>query len=233
MKAIVGVMPLWDEEKEDIRMLPAYMDGISQAGGLPILFPFTEDKQEVEQLADLCDGFLFTGGPDISPEYFHEPPLEELISVCPKRDALESLVLQTALERDKPVLGICRGIQVINVCLGGSLYQDIPTQYPTETVHRQPPPFDKPIHDVIIEEGSPLQRCFGVDRVAVNSHHHQAIKSLAPALKAMAYSPDGLIEAVYMPQKRFLWAVQWHPERLYRTDIHSRELFQAFTDSMY
>ena len=232
MKPVVGVMPLWDEEKEDIRMLPGYMDGVSQAGGLPVIFPFTEDNQEAEQLVSMCGGILFTGGPDISPEYYHEAPLEGLVSVCPKRDMLECMVFQAALEQDKPILGICRGIQVINVCLGGTLYQDIPTQHPSETVHRQPAPFDKTIHDVVIAEDSPLYRLFGVDKLPVNSHHHQAVNRLAPALKAMAFSPDGLIEAACMPEKKFLWAVQWHPERLLRTDRYSGMLFQAFIASM-
>jgi putative glutamine amidotransferase len=232
MKPIVGVMPLWDDEKNNIWMRPGYMNGISQAGGLPIVFPFSDDEQELEQLAKLCDGFLFTGGPDISPKLYHEDPVEGLVTVCPKRDILESIVFRMALEQDKPVLGICRGIQVINVFLGGTLYQDIPMQHPSETEHHQAPPYDKPVHDVRIAEGSPLHQCFGVDRLPVNSHHHQAIQKLAPRLQAMAFSPDGLIEAAYMPEKKFIWAVQWHPEHLYRTDIHSRELFQAFVYSM-
>lgn len=231
-KPIVGVMPLWDDEQEAIRMRPGYMDGISQAGGLPIIFPFTENEQDVEQLAEVCDGFLFTGGPDITPELYHENTMEGLVTVCPKRDILESIVFRTAFEQDKPILGICRGIQAINVFLGGSLYQDIPMQYPSETEHHQVPPYDQPVHDVTISEGTPLYECFGVDRLPVNSHHHQAIKRLAPGLKAMAFSPDGLIEAAYMPEKRFLWAVQWHPELLFRTETHNRELFQAFVDSM-
>ena len=232
MKPVVGVLPLWDEEKENIRMLPAYMDGISLAGGLPILFPFTEDREEVKQLVGLCDGLLLPGGPDVAPELYREASLGECVSVCPKRDTLEFMALETALALDRPVLGICRGIQVINVCLGGSLYQDLPTQHPSETVHRQPPPFDRPVHDVSIVRDTPLYSCFGADRVPVNSHHHQAIRTPASALKPMAFSPDGLIEAVFMPEKKFLWAVQWHPERLLKTDPHSRELFRAFINSM-
>ena len=232
MKPIVGVMPLWDDEKGNIRMLPEYMVSISRAGGLPVIFPFTEDEQEVQQLTDMCDGLLFTGGPDISPDYYHETPMEKLVSVCPKRDILECLAFRAAFERDKPVLGICRGIQLINVCLGGSLYQDIPVQHPSDVVHQQLPPYDRPVHNVNIAESSPLHRCFGVDSLPVNSHHHQAISNLAPALKAMAFSPDGLIEAVYMPEKTFLWAVQWHPERTYSADPHSRALFRAFIASM-
>ena len=232
MKPIVGVMPLWDDEKDSIWMLPGYPDGLNQAGGLPIIFPFTADEQELEQLVNRCDGFLFTGGHDVSPALYHETPMEGLVDSCPKRDAMESIVLRMALERDLPVLGICRGIQFVNAFLGGSLYQDIPTQFPSETEHHQAPPYDNPSHIVTVEKGSPLQHYLGADSLPVNSCHHQAIKELAPALKAMAFSPDGLVEAAYMPGKKFLWAVQWHPEFSYRTDAHSRAIFQAFVEAM-
>ena len=232
MRPIIGVMPLWDEEKDSIWMLPGYMDGIRQAGGLPFIFPFTEDEQDLERLVNMCDGILLTGGPDVSPELYHEVPLERLVVTCPKRDVMESIVLRKAMEKDKPVLGICRGIQLINVVLGGTLYQDIPTQHPSGTTHRQPPPSDQPVHEVAVKAGSPLHRCLSVDTLPVNSCHHQAIKNLAPGLDVMAVSPDGLIEAVCMPGKRFLWAVQWHPEFSYKTDAYSRMIFSAFVESM-
>lgn len=232
MKPIIGVMPLWDDEKDSIWMLPGYLDGINQAGGLPIMFPFTADEQELEQLVSMCDGFLFTGGHDVSPALYHEDPMEGLVVSCAKRDAMESIVLRKALERDKPVLGICRGIQFINAFLGGSLYQDIPTQHPSGTEHHQTPPYDKPVHDVDVVEDSPLYHCLGVNRLPVNSCHHQAVKQLASPLQTMAVSPDGLVEAVYMPGKGFLWAVQWHPEFSYRTDAHSNAIFRAFIESM-
>ena len=232
MKPIVGVMPLWDDKKDSIWMLPGYLDGLMQAGGLPIMFPFTEDAQELEQLVNMCDGFLFTGGHDVSPELYHEAPLEGLVDVCPKRDVMEGIVLRMALERDKPVLGICRGIQFINAFLGGTLYQDLPTQHPSGTEHHQPQPYDRPIHDVGIIAGSPLHRCLGLEQLPVNSCHHQAVRRLAPSLEAMAYAPDGLVEAAYMPGKRFLWAVQWHPEFSYQTDAHSRAIFRAFAEAM-
>ena len=145
---------------------------------------------------------------------------------------MEGIVLKMALERDKPVLGICRGIQFINAFLGGTLYQDLPTQHPSQTNHRQPAPYDRPVHDVTVAGKSPLHDCLACDRLAVNSCHHQAVRTLAPALQAMAFSPDGLVEAAYMPGKRFVWAVQWHPEFSFRTDAASRKIFRAFTESM-
>ncbi len=232
MKPIVGVMPLWDEYKDSIWMLPGYFDGISQAGGIPLMFPFSDDEQELDQLMGLCDGILLTGGHDVSPELYGETPMEGLVVTCPKRDSMESAVLRKAVERDMPVLGICRGLQFINVFFGGSLYQDIPTQLPSETEHHQAAPYDRPSHEVTVVEGSPLHRCLGRDSLYVNSCHHQGIKELAPGLETMAFAPDGLAEAVCMPGKRFLWAVQWHPEFSYRTDENSRAVFRDFVDSM-
>ena len=232
MRPIVGVMPLWAEERDSVWMLPGYLDGIRQAGGLPVVFPFTSDEQGLEQLVNMCDGFLLTGGQDVCPELYHEVPLEGLVITCPKRDIMEGIVLRKAIEKDKPVLGICRGIQFINVFLGGTLYQDIPTQHPSEIKHRQAPPYDQPIHEVTVERGSPLHECLDVDRLPVNSCHHQAVRKLAPALEATAFSLDGLIEAAYMPGKKFVWAVQWHPEFAYKTDKYSRKILRAFIEAM-
>jgi putative glutamine amidotransferase len=232
MKPIVGVMPLWDEEKDSIWMLPGYMDGISQAGGIPVIFPFSTDEQELKQLIGMCDGFLFTGGQDVTPEVYHEDPLEDLIDCCIKRDLMETIVLKEAIADDKPVLGICRGIQFINAALGGKLYQDIPTQHPSEINHHQNPPYAVPVHNVSIAAGSPLHKCLGVDQLPVNSYHHQAVKIAAPELVVMAEAADGIVEAVYKPDNRFLWAVQWHPEFSYQTDINSMKIFKAFVDAM-
>lgn len=231
-KPVVGIMPLWDDEKDSLWMLPGYLDGISQAGGLPFIFPFSEDEEELKQLMRLCDGFVLTGGHDVSPDFYHEDPLPGLVSCCRKRDVMEKIVLRTAIENDQPVLGICRGIQLINVCLGGTLYQDIPSQRPSDVNHHQPAPYDRPIHEVLLDPSSPLYDCLKVSRLPVNSCHHQAVKKLAEGLVPMAAAPDGLVEALYRPGSRFLWAVQWHPEFSYQTDAFSRKIFSAFVDSM-
>lgn len=231
MKPVVGVMPLWDEEKDSLWMLPGYLDGLRQAGGLPIIFPLSDDAAELTQLAGLCGGFLFTGGQDVSPDVYHERP-HDLTESCPMRDAMERRILEYALAGDKPILGICRGIQFINAALGGSLYQDLPAQRPSATVHRQPPPYERPIHDVELIQGAPLAECLGVSRLGVNSLHHQAVKDLAPGLMPMAVAPDGVIEALYRPDSRFLWAVQWHPEFSFRADEAGRKIFRAFIAAM-
>ena len=225
-------MPLWDKEKDSLWMLPGYLDGISQAGGIPIVFPFTTDEQELRQLMRMCDGFLFTGGHDVSPMVYNEEPLEDLIDCCEKRDRMETIVLKEAISDDKPVLGICRGIQFINAVLGGKLYQDLPTQHPSEVNHHQTLPYDVPIHDVMIEKDSPLYHCLKTGTLPVNSYHHQAIKTLADNLQVMAKAPDGIIEAVYMSGHRFLWALQWHPEFSWKTDPNSMKIFKAFIEAM-
>ena len=231
MKPIIGVMPLWDDEKESLWMLPGYLDGITDAGGIPVIFPFTSDEQELDRLFGLCSGFLFTGGHDVSPEIYGEKPLTGLVAACRKRDEMETLVLRKAMEADKPVLGICRGIQFINAVLGGTLWQDLPSQYASAVNHHQSPPYDLPVHNVEILPGTPLYSCLGTDILPVNSYHHQAVCRLAPGLSAMAVSPDGLTEALYKPDQRFLWAVQWHPEFSWRSDENSRKIFRAFTEA--
>lgn len=232
MKPTVGVLPLWDEGKDSIWMLPGYMDGILSAGAVPVILPFSTEEGVLDRIANLCDGFLFTGGQDVSPLLYGEKPLEEIIDICEKRDKLEIEVFKRAFAADKPILGICRGIQLINVAMGGTLYQDLPSQHPSDVVHRQNPPYDIPSHTVEISESSPLFLCLGKNSADVNSSHHQAIQKLAFGLESMAFSPDGIIEAVYCPKKTFLWAVQWHPERLFKKDENSQKIFNAFVNSM-
>ena len=231
-KPIVGVMPLWDDEKDSIWMLPGYMDGISQAGAIPVIFPFSADEAELAQLMEFCDGFLFTGGHDVSPRLYHEEPLEGLIAACEKRDQMETVVLKAAMEDNKPILGICRGIQFINAALGGTLYQDLPLQHPSEINHHGHAPYARRVHDVEVAKDSPLYARLRTETLPVNSYHHQGLKDLAKGLEVMAAAPDGIVEAVCKPDQRFLWAVQWHPEFSYRTDENSREIFRAFAEAM-
>ncbi len=229
---VVGVMPLWDEEKKSMWMLPGYFEGIKAAGALPVMLPLSKDVQEMDELFELCDGFLFTGGQDVSPIIYNDTPLEGLIDTCIERDVMEKYILDKAIAADKPVLGICRGIQVINASLGGTLYQDLRLQHPSTVEHHQQPPYDVPSHEVTVIEDSPLYDLIGSVTLSVNSYHHQAVKMIAPTLQAMAFSTDGLIEALYMPDKKFIWAVQWHPEFSYMTDANSMKIFQAFVSAL-
>ena len=228
MKRVIGLIPLVDDGRDSLWMLPGYMDGVTAAGGLPVMLPLTDDEGALMQLCGLCDGFLLTGGHDVSPEFYGQQRLPECGATCPRRDRMEAAVLRLAMERDKPVLGICRGIQFVNAALGGTLWQDLPTQHPSDVVHQQKPPYDVPAHDVDILPDTPLAGLLGAGCLSVNSYHHQAVRDLAGPLRPMALAPDGLVEAVWYPGHRFLWAVQWHPEFAWKSDAAALKIFEAF-----
>ena len=228
MKPLIGVVPLVDETKESLWMLPKYMDGVTEAGGIPIILPLTSDGSVISQLLDEVQGILLTGGHDVDPRIYGEEPIPKCGAACVERDSMEKELLDQALERDMPVLGICRGIQFMNAYLGGTLYQDLPTQFDSNVEHHMNPPYDVPVHSVSVLEDSALHRLLNKDKLAVNSYHHQAIKDKADRLKVMAVSEDGLIEAVEMPDKKFVWAVQWHPEFNYLKEESSRKIFEEF-----
>ena len=232
MKPLIGVTPQLDEKREYLRMSPDYFGAIEVAGGIPVMLPLLVDAESARKCAAICDGFLFTGGPDIEPERYGQTPVNQSVITCPPRDVMEMTMLEEAEKSGKPILGICRGLQVINVFHGGTLYQDLPTQHPSETCHAQKPPFEVPAHNVILSEGSPLKKLVEKEKIAVTSRHHQAILKLGDGLEVMARSEDGLIEAVCQPDYGFLWAVQWHPEASYKTDDASSALFRAFINAV-
>ena len=217
-RPLIAVMPLYDSEKESYWMLPGYMKGIEAVGGIPVMLPLIADYGELDILAEQFDGFLFTGGQDVSPELYGAEKSSLCGEICSDRDTMEKYMLEKLIELDKPVLGICRGIQIINAVLGGTLYQDIPTEFPSETEHHMSPPYDRPVHSVQIYSDTPLSELLQTDSISVNSYHHQAVKDISEKLNAMAVSKDGLIEAVYIRDVYFAWAVQWHPELSYKND---------------
>ena len=228
---LIGIVPLVDAARESYWMLPGYMRGVEQAGGVPVMLPLTDDAAVLQKLADSCDGLLLTGGQDVSPALYGAEPTPQCGKTCPERDRMEAPLLDRMLAQDKPVLGICRGIQFLNVHLGGTLYQDLPTEHPSGVNHHQQHPYDAPVHAVTLTPGSPLQQLLGQQTLAVNSLHHQAIRALAPGLAAMAVSEDGLVEAACLPGKKFVWAVQWHPEFSFAVNENSRKIFRQFVTS--
>jgi putative glutamine amidotransferase len=230
-RPVIGVTPLWDEKEEMLGMRPGYWEGIMRAGGLPFILPLTNDEETLDRLAGVCAGFLFSGGQDVGPGLYGADVSPFCGPVCQERDAMEKALFSIAvLKQNKPAFGICRGIQLFNTLLGGTLYQDLPAQLPESPLtHQQEPPYDKPVHRVHIEPGSPLHEILGLDSLAVNSCHHQGIAELSPRLIPMAWAEDGLVEAVYMKDKPFVRAVQWHPEKAL-ADENSGKLFDAFVD---
>ncbi len=231
MKPVIGLIPLVDEERESFWMLPGYMQGVEEAGGLAVMLPLLTDEADLTRLFGMLDGLLLTGGHDVSPSLYGAPVSLACGAVSPERDAMERVLLRLALAHDLPVLGICRGHQFLNAALGGTLYQDLPTEHPSSVSHRQKPPYDQPSHTVRVPEGTPLARILDRGDLPVNSCHHQAVRDLAPGLSPMAFSEDGLVEALCMPGKRFVWGVQWHPEFSFRSDPASRAIFRAFTEA--
>ncbi len=214
-------------------MLPGYLDLIREAGGVPVIFPMEGETEDLTQLCQMCDGFLFTGGEDVDPTLYGEEAIERCGAANPRRDRLERVVFDYAMERDAPILGICRGIQLLNVFLGGRLYQDLPSQQEAinsidKINHQMTPPYDRAVHRVQIVEGSPLWEVVKSPTLGVNSYHHQAIKDLAPRLTAMAHSEDGLVEAFYLEEARFLEAYQWHPELSFKVDNTSLAIAKRF-----
>lgn len=230
-RAVIGVMPLYDEEKNSYWMLPGYMKGLEAQGAIPLMLPLTDSGAELDYFLDCCDGFLLTGGQDVSPELYGAVRSPECGAASPERDRMDAYILKEAVKRDKAVLGICRGIQLMNAAYGGTLYQDLPTEHGSETDHHMEPPYDRAVHTVTIEPDTPLYSLLGRRELGVNSYHHQAVRQPAPCFAVMAYSEDGLPEAVYMPDRRFVWGVQWHPELSYLSDENSRKIFRAFLEA--
>jgi putative glutamine amidotransferase len=206
----------------------AYLHAVQQAGGVPLLLPPQLSKSSLERLVRGLDALLLTGGGDMDPTSFGEAPHPTLYDVAPSRDALETQVTLIALEKRTPLLAICRGIQVLNVALGGSLHQDVGTDPGTEIQHSQKEARDQATHKVKVAAGSRLSRVLGGEDLEVNSFHHQVIKSPGRGLVAVAWAPDQLIEGVELDDdSRWVLGVQWHPEHLVGSSEPARRLFSA------
>jgi putative glutamine amidotransferase len=214
-----------------------YLVAIRDAGGLPLPITPAHEGQSLRALYELLDGLCLTGGEDVEPARYHQPVRAPSVECVPERDAVEFRLLEWALADGLPVLAICRGIQVLNVALGGTLHQDLPSERPGPVGHDQmkaepPVPRPEPSHVVSVQAGSFLGDLVGAGPLRVNSMHHQGIDVLAPGLVAVAHAPDGLVEAVEPADPApaaFLLGVQWHPEELLRAgDAASRRLFEAF-----
>ena len=188
-----------------------YTDAVARAGGIPVIFPTVADSALAAALVASVDGVIFSGGPDLDPSYYGETVWNETVSVDTLRDASDLLLMRAALASRKPIMGICRGEQLLNVVLGGSLYQDIPTQVDTLVKHG-----GGSIHRIGVEKGSVLYELFGKDSLTINSFHHQAVKKAAPGIRVTAYADNGIVEAYEYGDR--LIAFQFHPEGMARVD---------------
>ena len=183
-----------------------YTEAIGKAGGVPVVIPTVETREEADRVLAAVDGIVFSGGEDVSPSWYGEEVLNETVYVNPVRDRSDSLLARAALASGKPILAICRGSQLMNVILGGSLYQDIPTQVPETVGHGA-----GARHKIGLEPGGTLYKLFGPDSLETNSFHHQAVKDPAPGIRITAYSAEGIVESYETDQ---ILAVQFHPEKM-------------------
>ena len=215
-----------------ILLTQAYAQAIMQAGGVPVLIPSLIANDGWDALYPRLDGILFTGGGDISLAHFKGDPHPRIDDVDPQRDTVELNLLHASVADGKPFLGVCRGCQLVNVGLGGTLYTHIPDQMPNALDHSYPGDMRTVlVHEVRIDEGTRIADVLGEPIVKVNSHHHQGLKDIAPSLRVAGHSPDGLVEAIELPDHPFGIAVQWHPEWL--TDQQStRNLFRRFVEAV-
>jgi putative glutamine amidotransferase len=232
---VIGVTTMRRKNQYGMQMASlaeAYVEALSQAGVCPVLIPNEMPEPAVDILLERLDGVLFTGGGDIAVEFYHTQEHPEIRGVEIDRDHLELLLLERVVQDGKPFMGICRGLQLINVGLGGTLYADIADQVSGADKHDYFPDWERDhlAHEVTLEPVSRLASILGSNSSRVNSLHHQAIDQLAPDLAATAHAPDGIIEAVELQGHPFGMAVQWHPEWL-TAYSQMREMFSVFADA--
>jgi putative glutamine amidotransferase len=225
---ISGVLRLWDGA-ERTGVNAAYARSVVAAGGVPLILSPVLGPSYAARALDGVDGLLLTGGEDIDPAWYGADPSPQLYPPSRERDLFELAIFAAARQRELPILGICRGIQLVNVGLGGTLYQDLPSESPSAVDHNPPAERTARSHAVLLQPGSRAAAALGATRLSVNSFHHQAIRDLAPGLVVSGTTEDGVIEVVESPADApWLLAVQWHPEEMHADGrAPERGLFKA------
>ncbi|MFL5528219.1 MAG: gamma-glutamyl-gamma-aminobutyrate hydrolase family protein, partial [Gemmatimonadaceae bacterium] len=223
-----GIRP--DGDTNRVRLTAAYVTALENAGLVPLIVPPLTSADAASAVLDSVAGLVLTGGEDVDPARYGEQRHEKVRSVNAARDATEAALIQEARARGTPVLAICRGIQMLNVALGGTLVQDISSQCNTDIVHDEDGPRDSRSHEVSIEPGSLIAKAVGTEHLTVNSFHHQSVKRVADGMRVTARSPDGIIEGLESTEDDWwVMAVQWHPEEMNEsTEPWDRGLFKAF-----
>lgn len=227
-KPIIGLVCGHQRENPDRYYVNnPYLQAVLRAGGTPILIPY-QPKEQIFQVIGLLDGLILPGGIDVDPNRYGENPIVACGEMDPHWDELDLLAAGSALEQDLPLLAICRGAQVLNVALGGTLVQDIPSQIINPIKHSQEAPRWYATHELAIEPASLLGQLWGVAPTRVNSYHHQAINKVGKGLRIVASAPDGVIEAVESTEHRFVLGVQWHPELMVDHYPVAGRIFEQF-----
>jgi putative glutamine amidotransferase len=229
MKPIIGIVAGVNDDLT-LTLQRYYISSIEKAGGFPLIIPYTTDEHYITDLINISSGIMLTGGADICPETYNEEKKSYCENGCKTRDEYELYIFERALDSFKPILAICRGAQLVNVALGGTLYQDISSEYSNAISHRQDNGKFSYSHEVAILEDTPLFDMLKQERIKINSFHHQCIKDMGRLIEPMAFADDGIIEAFYMPSYCYLRAYQWHPERLYEMDENNLKIFEDFVN---
>ncbi len=232
MTPFIGITGSYDYNSSMAYLRDGYYEAVEKAGGIPVILLPLEDKTSIPNIIRRLDGVILTGGPDIDPVYFGEPPKLNLGRVCPRRDEFEIALARECIELKKPILGICRGMQIINVAFGGSVFQDIRAEIKGALKHLQDAPTWYGSHEIEITDlDSRLYGVTGVKKMKVNSYHHQSIKLVAPRFTVTAVSGDGIIEAIETVRRDiFCMGVQWHPEYMWQKDHFQFMIFKHFID---
>lgn len=231
-KPLILVTAAYDYEKNISSIKNAYCEALVEAGAAPLLLPVSLDNNVLDAYIDNCDGLMVTGGPDMDAAYYGENNMPYNGELSPYRDLMELELIKKAVLNNIPILGICRGMQVINVAMGGTLYQDIHEQIKDKQLvkHSQNAPRWYGTHEIAIERDSFMWEVFKNERVSVNTFHHQAVKDTAPDFKVTARSKDGIVEAMEYIKPSFVVGVQWHPEDLWQKNPIHHQLFKNFVD---
>jgi putative glutamine amidotransferase len=229
---LIGITTRLDAEN-NFYLSRYYAEAIEGSGGVPVQIPLIPDREYLAALAGKLDGLLLSGSSsDLDPVFYGEEPHPKLGSVTPERDQTDMILLEIAEERKLPLLGICFGTQSLNVSRGGTLFQDLESQYTDPVKHRQGQAVERPSHHITIEANSLLAKLAGSDVARVNSSHHQAIKMAGRDLRVIARAHDGVIEAVVDTRPdRFVLGVQWHPEVGWARDDFSQAIFRRFIEA--
>ena len=230
-RPLIGISDLYKDGNSSA-VPRSYVDAVLQVGGLPVVIPLMYDNEKITELLSTLDGIIFTGGEDFDPSYYNERPIPQMGKVNAFRDEFDIKLLRLAVEQGVPVLGICRGLQLINITYGGSLYQDLSTQYHDNSIrHRQKQPKEDASHSVIVEDNTVFSSIVQQRMLMVNSSHHQAIKKVAPGFRVAGKSPDKIVEAIEkIDSKNWILGVQFHPEVRVTRDDAMRRIFQRFID---
>lgn len=233
MRPIIGITPYMEKDQSRYMVTNANIKAIYEAGGIPVILPYLSENPELEQIADQIDGLYATGGDDIDPTLFGEEPHPNLGTIIPKRDQFEIALVEKMLEKSKPILGVCRGSQILNIAAGGDMYQDIYAQIDKDLLqHSQNAPREHGSHFVHVLKGSLLHQITGIEKFRVNSIHHQANRNVPASFQISGKASDDVIEAIESKGHPFVLGVQWHPEAMAEAgDQTSLKIYQHFVEA--